>query len=125
RRPGPPAPPPPRGHRRAPPPPPVGGLGGAVPPAGGGRRRREQWLDRIHGRASLVWVRTRPGRPSHCSGPPHPSFFSFRQVLAALATNRPASSLTSHSTYPRVPPAFTTFASAVSVAPPTPPRTLI
>src|SRR5215472_2221968 len=35
------------------------------------------------------------------------SSFRFRQVLAARARSRPAWSLTSHSTYPRVLPAFT------------------
>ena len=38
------------------------------------------------------------------------------QVLAARATSLPVRSLTSHSTYPTVLPAFTTLASAVRVA---------
>src|SRR5882724_6356788 len=41
---------------------------------------------------------------------------SFMQVLAAFATSLPVWSLTSHSTYPKVLPAFTTLASAVNVA---------
>src|SRR5205823_9086153 len=41
---------------------------------------------------------------------------SFMQVLAAFATSLPVWSLTSHSTWPKVLPAFTTLASAVKVA---------
>src|SRR5438132_714519 len=41
---------------------------------------------------------------------------SFMQVLAAFATSLPVWSLTSHSTYPTVLPAFTTLASAIKVA---------
>lgn len=50
---------------------------------------------------------------------------SFMQVLAAFAISLPVWSLTSHSTYPKVLPAFTTLASAAKVAFRTAPRKLI